>query len=44
MRGAPVALLALGTSFLMSTESIPINAPLYANLADQAIKLPGAAS
>jgi galactofuranose transport system permease protein len=33
--------LARGTSFLMSTESIPINAPLYANLADHAIKLPG---
>jgi galactofuranose transport system permease protein len=33
--------LARGASFLMSTESIPINAPLYANLADYAIKLPG---
>ncbi|WP_315836026.1 galactofuranose ABC transporter, permease protein YjfF [Bradyrhizobium prioriisuperbiae] len=33
--------LARGTSFLMSTESIPINAPLYANLADHAIALPG---
>jgi simple sugar transport system permease protein len=33
--------LARGTSFLMSTESIPINTPLYANLADHAIKLPG---
>ncbi|MGO4712944.1 galactofuranose ABC transporter, permease protein YjfF [Bradyrhizobium sp. 2TAF24] len=33
--------LARGASFLMSTESIPINAPLYANLADHAIVLPG---
>ena len=33
--------LARGISFLMSTESIPINAPLYAGLADHAIKLPG---
>ena len=33
--------LARGTSFLMSTESIPINAPLYANLSDYAIALPG---
>lgn len=33
--------LARGTSFLMSTESIPITAPLYGNLADYAIGLPG---
>ncbi|MET0221902.1 MAG: galactofuranose ABC transporter, permease protein YjfF [Tardiphaga sp.] len=33
--------LARGTSFLMSTESIPINAPLYTELADHAVKLPG---
>lgn len=33
--------LARGVSFLMSTESIPINVPLYANLADYAIALPG---
>jgi ribose/xylose/arabinose/galactoside ABC-type transport system permease subunit len=33
--------LARGTSFLMSTDSIPINAPLYSELADYAIKLPG---
>lgn len=33
--------LARGISFLMSTESMPINAPLYTNLADDAIKLPG---
>ncbi|HEY8333102.1 MAG TPA: galactofuranose ABC transporter, permease protein YjfF [Tardiphaga sp.] len=33
--------LARGTSFLMSTESIPITAPLYGNLADHAIALPG---
>jgi len=33
--------LARGSSFLMSTESIPITAPLYGNLADHAIKLPG---
>lgn len=33
--------LARGISFLMSTESIPINAPLYANLSDYAIALPG---
>jgi galactofuranose transport system permease protein len=33
--------LARGASFLMSAESIPINAPLYANLPDYAIRLPG---
>jgi simple sugar transport system permease protein len=33
--------LARGTSFLMSTESIPITAPLYGNLSDHAIGLPG---
>jgi ribose/xylose/arabinose/galactoside ABC-type transport system permease subunit len=33
--------LARGASFLMSTESIPINAPLYSELPDYAIKLPG---
>jgi ribose/xylose/arabinose/galactoside ABC-type transport system permease subunit len=33
--------LARGASFLMSTESIPINAPLYSNLAGYAIRLPG---
>jgi simple sugar transport system permease protein len=33
--------LARGISFLMSTESIPITAPLYGNLADYAVKLPG---
>lgn len=33
--------LARGVSFLMSTESIPINAPLYGRLADYAIALPG---
>jgi simple sugar transport system permease protein len=33
--------LARGASFLLSTESIPINAPLYADLADYAIRLPG---
>ncbi|MGM4915997.1 galactofuranose ABC transporter, permease protein YjfF [Tardiphaga sp. 813_E8_N1_3] len=33
--------LARGTSFLMSTESIPITAPLYTGLSDYAIKLPG---
>lgn len=33
--------LARGASFLMSTESIPINAPLYGDLAGYAIRLPG---
>lgn len=33
--------LARGVSFLMSTDSIPIHAPLYANLASHAIALPG---
>lgn len=33
--------LARGASFLLSTESIPINAPLYADLAAYAIRLPG---
>ncbi|MDF2995628.1 MAG: sugar transporter permease YjfF [Xanthobacteraceae bacterium] len=33
--------LARGASFLMSTESIPINAPLYSDLASYAIRLPG---
>ncbi len=35
--------LARGLSFLMSTESIPINAPLYSHLADYALRLPGGA-
>ncbi|MBD3848544.1 sugar ABC transporter permease YjfF [Bosea sp. SSUT16] len=35
--------LARGASFLLSTESIPINAPLYADLADNALRLGGGA-
>ncbi len=35
--------LARGLSFLMSTESIPINAALYSHLADYALRLPGGA-
>lgn len=33
--------LARGASFLLSTESIPINATLYSDLAGYAIRLPG---
>ncbi|MFZ1430951.1 MAG: galactofuranose ABC transporter, permease protein YjfF [Geminicoccaceae bacterium] len=33
--------LARGASFLLSTESIPINAALYSDLASYAIRLPG---
>jgi galactofuranose transport system permease protein len=33
--------LARGASFLMSTQSIPINAPFYSELGDWAIRLPG---
>jgi simple sugar transport system permease protein len=33
--------LARGAGFLLSTESIPINAPLYSNLASWAVRLPG---
>ncbi len=33
--------LARGAAFVMSTESIPINASLYTNLPDYAIRLPG---
>lgn len=33
--------LARGASFLLSTESIPINAALYSDLAGYAIRLPG---
>lgn len=33
--------LARGASFLLSTESIPISAPLYTELAEQAFSLPG---
>ncbi|EWY40820.1 sugar ABC transporter permease [Skermanella stibiiresistens SB22] len=33
--------LARGASFLMSTESIAINAPLYSDIAGYAIRLPG---
>lgn len=35
--------LARGLSFLLSTESIPINAGLYSHLADYALRLPGGA-
>ncbi|WAC29598.1 galactofuranose ABC transporter, permease protein YjfF [Ancylobacter sp. SL191] len=35
--------LARGVSFLLSTESIPINAELYATLSDHAIRLTGGA-
>jgi ribose/xylose/arabinose/galactoside ABC-type transport system permease subunit len=35
--------LARGASFLLSTESIPIKAPLYADLADNALRLGGGA-
>lgn len=35
--------LARGLSFLMSTESIPINAALYSHLAEYALRLPGGA-
>jgi simple sugar transport system permease protein len=33
--------LARGASFLMSTESVAINAPLYSDIAGYAIRLPG---
>ncbi|HEY9216374.1 MAG TPA: galactofuranose ABC transporter, permease protein YjfF [Ancylobacter sp.] len=33
--------LARGASFLLSTESIAINAPLYSHISDYAIRLPG---
>lgn len=33
--------LARGASFLLSTESTPINAPLYAAVSDFAVRLPG---
>lgn len=33
--------LARGVSFLLSTESIPITAPIYATVSDFAIRLPG---
>jgi simple sugar transport system permease protein len=33
--------LARGASFLLSTESIPITAPLYGELAEHALSLPG---
>jgi ribose/xylose/arabinose/galactoside ABC-type transport system permease subunit len=33
--------LARGASFLMSTESIPISAPLYSTVSDFALRLPG---
>ncbi|MBS7540073.1 galactofuranose ABC transporter, permease protein YjfF [Ancylobacter lacus] len=35
--------LARGASFLLSTESLPINADLYAHLSDLAFRLPGGA-
>jgi simple sugar transport system permease protein len=33
--------LARGASFLMSTESIPITAPIYSSVSDFALRLPG---
>jgi simple sugar transport system permease protein len=33
--------LARGASFLMSTESIPISAPVYSTISDFALRLPG---
>src|SRR3989442_3553895 len=33
--------LARGASFLMSTESTPISAPLYSTVSDFALRLPG---
>lgn len=33
--------LARGASFLLSTESIPINAPIYSTVSDFALRLPG---
>lgn len=33
--------LARGVSFLLSTESIPINAPIYSTVSDFALRLPG---
>jgi len=33
--------LARGASFLLSTESIPINAPVYSTVSDFALRLPG---
>ncbi len=33
--------LARGASFLLSTESVPINAPIYSTVSDFALKLPG---